>query len=372
MENKDNTNTTEVKSSEKQLPKMPSEVKLNFEIPEIKEFLKTGAQFGHQTQRWNPKMAKYIFGKKGNVHIIDLAQTLPLLENSLKFLVSASQKGRVLFVGTKKQSATIIESEAKRSGAYYVNYRWPGGLFTNFKMIKKSLKRLNQLEEDFEAGIEGRTKYEISRMKKEWERLDRLYCGVKTMDRKPRALVVVDPQFEKIAVRESIRMGVPVIAMIDTNCDPDGIHYPVPANDDALRSLKLFLKLFGDAVLQGNSGKGVIHERKDYSKEDIKVKKDIKHNEEEDSLVELEGSKPEVQKASRIVEEVKQVKKTPEDKVGILGRSREKQATFKIKVAKEESKIEEPKVKEEKKVVEKEEKKPVAKKKTTSKPKAKK
>ncbi|HEX9804826.1 MAG TPA: 30S ribosomal protein S2, partial [Candidatus Dojkabacteria bacterium] len=342
MEDKKENTMTDKKESP---AKMPGQVKLDFQIPGIKDFLKTGAQFGHQTKRWNPKMSKYIFTKRGDVHIIDLSQSLPLLENALKFLVSASSTGRILFVGAKKQAAEVVKAEAARSGAYYVIHRWPGGLLTNFNMIKKSLKKLNQLEEDFEKGVEGRTKYEISVMKKEWERLNRLYVGVKSMDRKPKAIVVVDPNYEKIAVREARKIGVPVVALIDTNSDPEGINYPIPANDDALGSLKIFLKLFADAIYQGNEGKGVVHNEKDYTKMEVKVIKEIHSEEDKDEEIKNNNIEAEPEPKVRIVE--KQVSKTKEEKenekVGILGRSREdaKKAKVKTETKKDSKKISE-------------------------------
>jgi small subunit ribosomal protein S2 len=358
MEKNVNTSKSEVQtdtnSSVQSLPKLPGAVKLNFEIPDIKEFLKTGAQFGHQNKRWNPKMQKYIFGKRGDIHIIDLSQTIPLLEQALKFLVSASMRGRVLFVGTKRQAAEILKDEAKRSGAYYIIHRWPGGLFTNFKMINRSLKKLEKLEADFEAGIEGRTKYEISQMKKDWERLNRLYAGVKTMDRKPRAIVIVDPNFEKNAVREAIRVGVPIVAIIDTNSDPDGINYPIPANDDAIKSLKLLIKLFGEAVLQGNEGKGVKHEEKDYAKVEVKIVKEKQETKNEEvKELKIEEEAPVV--IEKVIETPK--KTTKEDKEiaekGILGRSREKSLSAKSDHDEKEKKNETV-VKKEKPVIEKE------------------
>ncbi len=333
----ENTDKMVSKTKKTSMPKMPSAVKLSFEIPSMSEFLKTGAQFGHQSKRWNPKMGKYIYDKRGDIHIIDLSQTLPLLEQSLKFLVTASQKGRILFVGTKRQAADIIKDEAEKAGAYYVIHRWPGGLFTNFKMISRSLKKLQRLEEDFEEGVEGRTKYEITKMKKEWERLDRLYRGVKTMDRKPRAIVVVDPNYEKNAVREAKAMGVPVIAIVDTNCDPEGINYPIPANDDAVKSLRMLIGLFSQAVKQGNEGKGVVHDNKDYSKFEVKIIRDSQ-DENTDEIKEITAKTEEkVEKKTEGKEEEKVTAKKESEKPKVETKKKQKKE-------KKEAKLDELKV----------------------------
>lgn len=240
-------------------------------IPDLQTFLKAGVQFGHETRRWNPRMKKFIYGTKGNVHIIDVSQTVSLLQDALKFLSEASRRGPVLFVGTKRQSAEIIKQEAVRAGSYFVNNRWAGGLLTNFTGISKSLKRILSLEEMFDNGVEGRTKYEVSKMKKEWERLNRIYGGVKGMTRYPSAVIVVDPRYEIGAVSEARHLNIPIVAITDTNCNPDEIDYVVPANDDAVKSLKLLLGLFADAVLLGNGGQGVRHNDKDYTKMEVKI-----------------------------------------------------------------------------------------------------
>ncbi|MCA9385920.1 30S ribosomal protein S2 [Candidatus Dojkabacteria bacterium] len=241
------------------------------EIPPLQEFLKAGVQFGHEKKRWNPKMQKFIFGDKKGIHIIDLTQTVPMLEEALKFLVDASREGSILFVGTKRQAAFILRNEAIRAGAYFVSHRWAGGLLTNFGMVEQSLNKLRKYEEQFEEGVEGRTKYEIAKMKVEWARLNRLYGGIKDMKRPPRAVVVVDPRYEVGAVVEANKLNIPVIAITDTNCDPDPIDYVVPGNDDAIGSISLFLKLFADATKFGNGGQGVKHTIKDYTDFEVKI-----------------------------------------------------------------------------------------------------
>lgn len=244
-------------------------------IPAISEFLKAGVQFGHQVNKWNPKMSEYIFTKRGKIHIIDLSKTIPMLEEALAFVTKMSAEGEILFVGTKRQASGIVKDVAKDSGAFYITNRWPGGLLTNFNLIKQSLKRFNKLEKDFEVGVEDRTKFEVSQMKKDWIKMNRIYEGVKTMTKFPKALIVVDAHFERNAVREAKKAGIPVIALVDTNTDPTTVDYPIPANDDALKSITLILELLGQAVKNGSKTKRVIHVYKDYYKEEIKITKSL-------------------------------------------------------------------------------------------------
>lgn len=255
-------------------------------IPELSEFLKAGVQFGHESKRWNPKMRDYIFTTKNNIHIIDISKTITELEGTLKALVNYARQGSILFVGTKRQASPIIESEAIRAGAYFINHRWPGGLLTNFPIVMRSLKRLRDLEESFENGVVGITKFEVVKMKDEWTRLDRLYRGIKTMSRFPSAIVIIDPKFEVGAVLESKKLNIPSIALVDTNSDPTVVDHFIPGNDDALKSIELFLKLFADAVLAGNGGEGVKHNLKDYLKAEVQILK----REENNSIVEVENA----------------------------------------------------------------------------------
>ncbi len=248
---------------------------ISFHIPPIDEFLKAGVQFGHETKRWNPKMAGYIYGSKKGIHIIDVSQTIKMLEAALINLSNLARTGSVLFVGTKRQASTIVMQEAIRAGGHFIIHRWPGGLLTNFDMIKRSLDKLAKLEEFFEHGIEGRTKYEVSKMKVEWGRLNRLYGGIKSMSKNPAAIVLVDPRYEIGAVLEAHKLNIPIIAVIDSNCDPNSVAYPIPGNDDAIRSISLFMKLFADAVLAGNGGQGVKHNLQDFSNYEVKILKKI-------------------------------------------------------------------------------------------------
>lgn len=261
-------------------------------LPTLQEYLKAGVQFGHEAKRWNPKMKKYVFGVKKGIHVIDLNQTSQKLEEAVKFLTDSARRGPVLFVGTKRQASDIVQEEAIRSGSYFVTHRWAGGLLTNFSMINESLNKLKKLEQDFETGVEGRTKYEISKMKVEWAKLDRLYGGIKDMKRLPTAIVVIDPRYEIGSVVEANKLNIPVVAVVDTNCDPDRIKYVVPGNDDALGAIKLFMRTFADAVKFGNGGQGVVHHLKDYSKVDVKVIKTINPNDVSISVDEETVSQP--------------------------------------------------------------------------------
>lgn len=249
--------------------KKPERTFKSIKFPDFKEFLKAGTQFGHQTNKWNPKMQKYIHSAKNGIHIIDLEQTMKCLSSGLNAIQEGSYKGNVLIVATKNQARQLAKEEAIRSGAMFVTHRWPGGLLTNFKQVKKSLKRLNELEKMFEEGVEDMTKYEISVLKKEWERLNKLYGGVKFMANLPSLVIIIDTHFEKNALREANAMKVPVVGIVDTNSDPTTVDYPIPANDDAVGAVSLMLKLIGDAILDGNQGGGIKHIFKDYTKMEV-------------------------------------------------------------------------------------------------------
>ncbi len=221
----------------------------------MKALLEAGVHFGHQTRRWNPKMAKYIFGSRSNIHIIDLQKTAKELKKAYKFIrdLAANQRP-VLFVGTKKQAQEAIVSEAQRCGAYYVSERWLGGTLTNFETIRKSISRLNELDKMKTEGLfRVMSKKEVARLEKERTRLTKTLSGFKGMTEMPGCLFVIDPVQENTAVLEARRMEVPVVAVCDTNCDPDLIDYPVPGNDDAIRSVKLFCTLMADAILEGKA-----------------------------------------------------------------------------------------------------------------------
>lgn len=219
----------------------------------MRELLEAGVHFGHQTKRWNPKMKKYIFGQRDGIYIIDLQQTLRLFQEAINFVTELAAKGgKIIFVGTKSQAQDIIKEEAERCQMYYVNQRWLGGLLTNYVTIKKSIERLKKLEEmSRDKGYEGLTKKEIARLEKERAKLDKVLCGIKEADGLPDALFVVDIRKEKIAVSEANKLNIKVIAVVDTNCNPEGVNYVIPGNDDAIRSLHLLTSKIADAIIEG-------------------------------------------------------------------------------------------------------------------------
>ena len=233
----------------------------------MKQLLEAGTHFGHQTKRWNPKMKPYIFGAKNGIYIIDLQKTLRLFRKAIKFVVNATSEGKtVLFIATKKQAQTCLEEEAMRCNMYHVTNRWLGGMLTNFETIKKRIERLNELEKMKEGGLfEVLPKKEVLMLDRESEKLSKNLSGIKEMKKLPDIIFVIDPKREVIAIAEARKLGIPIIAMVDTNCDPDGIDFLIPANDDAIRSIKLVCSTISEAVLEG----AAIWSRK---KKDIEVK----------------------------------------------------------------------------------------------------
>lgn len=220
----------------------------------MRQLLEAGVHFGHQTHRWNPKMAGFIFGERNDVHIIDLAQSVPLLHQALKVVSdTVAGGGRVLFVGTKRQAQTPIADSARRSAQYFVNARWLGGMLTNWKTISNSIQRLRRLEETLDGDASGLTKKERLRMDRERDKLERNLGGIKDMGGIPDLLFVIDTNREAIAIQEARRLNIPVAAIVDSNCDPDGIDYPVPGNDDAGRAIQLYCDLIARAALDGIS-----------------------------------------------------------------------------------------------------------------------
>ena len=219
----------------------------------MKLLLESGVHFGHQTNKWNPKMKPYIFGARNGIYIIDLQQTVELFNVSYNFVVDTVASGKeVLFVGTKKQAQESIKAEAERAGMPYVNQRWLGGMLTNYKTIKKSIDRLNTLDKMFDdESINAFPKKEIMQLKKEREKLEKILGGIRRMKGLPGALFIVDPKKENIAVHEARKLEVPLVSIVDTNCDPDEIDYIIPGNDDAIRAIKLFSMKVADAVLEG-------------------------------------------------------------------------------------------------------------------------
>jgi small subunit ribosomal protein S2 len=223
-------------------------------LPDIsmRQMLEAGAHFGHQTHRWNPKMEKFIFGSRSNIHIIDLSQSIPLLHQALvKVRETAAAGGRVLFVGTKRQASEPIATAARRCAQYYVNHRWLGGTLTNWRTVSASIARLRELEGLLEGESAGRTKKELLQLTRERDKLELSLGGIKDMGGIPDIMFVIDTNKESIAILEARKLNIPVIAILDTNCNPDGINYPIPGNDDAARAIQLYCDLMADSILDG-------------------------------------------------------------------------------------------------------------------------
>ncbi len=231
----------------------------------MKQLLEAGVHFGHQTRRWNPKMAEYIFAERNGIYIIDLQKTVKKVEEAYSFVRDiAANGGEVLFVGTKKQAQDSIKEEAERAGMYYVNARWLGGMLTNFGTIKKRIERLKQLYKMDEDGIfDILPKKEVINLKNEQEKLEKYLGGIKEMKDIPACMFVVDPKKEKIAVSEAHKLNIPIVAIVDTNCDPEEVDFPIPGNDDAIRAVKLIASAISDAILEGRQGESFAKETED-------------------------------------------------------------------------------------------------------------
>jgi small subunit ribosomal protein S2 len=265
----------------------------------IRELLENGVHFGHQTNKWNPKMEKFIFGEKSGIYIIDLEKTEKSLSEAKDFLCELAASGKkVLFVGTKKQAKQIIKEQAQRCDMYYIDERWLGGTLTNFTTVRKSVNRLNHLEEMKDTeDYTLLTKKEKAHLDKEEQKLTKNLGGIRDMDATPDALIIVDAEAEEIAVREGNKIGIPIVALIDTNCDPDKIDYPIPGNDDAIRSIQYIVTSLADAVEKG------YREYSGGKKEEEKV---------EEEVVPAEEEKPE-EKAEEIIEETEEVAEEAEE-----------------------------------------------------------
>lgn len=245
---------------------------------EMKDLLECGVHFGHQTRAWNPKMKQYIYQARNGIHIIDLKQTEVLIDEAYEALKKVAEEGgNILFVGTKKQAQEVIKEEAERAGVFYVNNRWLGGMLTNFKTIRRSIFRLKKIESMEEEGIfDLLTKKETLELDREREKLEANLGGIKEMEQLPDIMLVVDTDVEKIAVSEAQKLNIPIIGMLDTNCDPTGIDYLIPSNDDAIRSIKLIVSKMADAVLAGKTG------------EDEEITQELEENLKEESTEETE------------------------------------------------------------------------------------
>ena len=263
----------------------------------MKALLEAGVHFGHQTRRWNPKMAKYIYTSRNGIHIIDLQKTSDLIDVAYKALFDiASEGGKVLFVGTKKQTQDPIKEAAERSGQYYVNQRWLGGTLTNFKTIKKSIKKLHDLYKMQEDGtFDVLPKKEVINLKKEMARLEKFLGGIKEMRKQPEALFIIDPRKERNAILEARKLDIPVFGIVDTNCDPDDVDFIIPANDDALRSVRLIVNKLADAVIEATGGQSM-HSDEDTDEENLT--EDTVEEVEDEEVVE---KKPQVKAAKKPV-----------------------------------------------------------------------
>jgi len=236
--------------------KKPNGGKYIMAVISMKQLLEAGVHFGHQTRRWNPKMSRYIFTERNGIYIIDLQKTVKLVDNAYNYVRDiAADGGKVLFVGTKKQAQDAIKEEAERSGQYYVNHRWLGGTLTNWNTIQKRIKRLkdiNRMEED--GTFDVLPKKEVGLLNKEREKLEKFLGGIKDMPGLPDVIFIVDPRKERIAVQEAHKLNIPIVAMVDTNCDPDEIDVVIPSNDDAIRAVKLITGTIADAIIEGKQG----------------------------------------------------------------------------------------------------------------------
>ncbi|MGX7145238.1 30S ribosomal protein S2 [Facklamia languida] len=222
----------------------------------MKQLLEAGVHFGHQTRRWNPKMKRYIFTERNGIYIIDLQKTVKLVDEAYNVIRdTVADGGVVLFVGTKKQAQQAIEEQAERCGQYYINHRWLGGLLTNWETIQGRIRRLKSLEQmEVDGTFDVLPKKEVVELRKEWDRLEKFLGGIKDMPRIPDVIFIVDPRKERIAVQEARKLNIPIVAMVDTNCDPDEIDYVIPANDDAIRAIKLITQSMAEAVIESNQG----------------------------------------------------------------------------------------------------------------------
>ena len=224
-------------------------------VVSMQQLLETGAHFGHQTHRWNPKMKPYIFGDRNGVHILDLSQTVPLFARALEFVSSAvASGGKVLFVGTKRQAQEPVADAARRSGQHFVNHRWLGGMLTNWKTISNSIKRMKSLEEQLSGDTHGLTKKEVLQLTRERDKLEKSLGGIRDMGGLPDVMFVVDTNKEELAIKEANVLGIPVVAVLDSNSNPEGIAFPVPGNDDASRAIRLYADAVAEAAVNGKSG----------------------------------------------------------------------------------------------------------------------
>ena len=268
--------------------------------------LEAGVHFGHQTKRWNPKMKEYIFTSRDDIYIIDLEKTKDCLEKAYAEIKTIAENGgKFLFVGTRKQAAEVCKEEAERSNSYYVTERWLGGTLTNFRTIRRRVKRLEEIEEMEQDGtFEVLPKKEVIGLKKEYDKLNKVLCGIRNMEKLPQALIIVDPKKEINAIREARKLNIPVFGVVDTNCDPDDVDFVIPGNDDAVRSIKVMLGVITNAICEANGLEIVDYVTEDEKKEDSKDKSEVKKDKKE----EIE----EVKVDETVLEEIKEMEKVDE------------------------------------------------------------
>lgn len=259
----------------------------------MKSLLESGVHFGHQVKRWDPRMKKYIFASRNGIHIIDLQKTIAAIRESYEAVRKIASSGKsVLFVGTKKQAQQAIQKEAERCGMFYVNNRWLGGMLTNFTTIKKSLQRLKKIEKmEIDGTFENLTKKEVSALQKEKAKLEKNLGGIKEMKELPGAIFIIDTHKEQIAVAEAHRMGIPVIAVVDTNCNPEGIDYPIPGNDDAIRAITLFTSIIANAVIEADNDAG-LKIIENLNEDEDGVQTDAVNKKEDEEIVDYSNYQP--------------------------------------------------------------------------------
>ncbi len=251
----------------------------------MKQLLEAGVHFGHQTKRWDPKMAEYIYQARNGIHIIDLQKTSKKIDEAYNFIKEVSEEGKdILFVGTKKQAQECIKEAAEKSNMFYVDQRWLGGMLTNFKTIRKRVERLNKLEEmQTDGTFDVLPKKEVAKLKNEMEKLEKNLGGIKNMTRLPGAMFVVDPKNERIAILEARKLNIPIVGLVDTNCNPEDVDYPIPGNDDAIRAVKLITDVMANAIIEGRQGEMVAEEpamQEQVAEEEVKDIEQVVANEE--------------------------------------------------------------------------------------------
>jgi small subunit ribosomal protein S2 len=308
--------------AKKQVSKKTETKNKSFQVPEIIDLLKVGAHFGHKKSAWDPRMEEYIYEVRNGIHIIDLVKTREILKDVLTQLDKLSKQGNVLIVGTKGQAASVVQNTAEENGMFYINRRWMGGLFTNFNTIKKSVHELIKMEEKLAGGLEDYVKKERLLLEREIDRLNRIYQGIKFMEKLPEVVIVVDSQMENNAIKEANMMDVPIIALIDTNCNPELIDYPIPANDDSIKSISLFVKLFGKVVGKSKKSLSVISLRRDHEAklermkreyEEEKARRERMEEQERERMRALREGKISVKEAGSVVRVVKKKKNIEAD-----------------------------------------------------------